>query len=226
MKPITKSVLAGVAGAGGAVAVDQYAVQSPPSQNVYYGTAIAALVGAVLMRKRPYAVGALSGIALGVAYRGYARSSEGGGSAPSAFMQNLFAEQAAIPRKVIGGVPLGRPSAGDKRVLSLKIAPYGAISFALAPNTVPNTSWLGNQDRGVPLQAPWPYGLDADRFAKPKPANAPSPSPMDVKQIQSAIESGSKTVTDIIDSFGGGGGGQQSVPYEAPAVSDADFYSY
>lgn len=87
-------------------------------------------------------------------------------------------EEAAKPRRVIGGSAIRRKSVGqasggkmaiDTRAFAPKIAPYGVGSFAMFPESAPDPSWAGNNQSGFPLQAPWPYGLDADRFALPKP---------------------------------------------------------
>lgn len=76
MKPIMKTLAAGAATAAGSHLGDQYFVESPPSEKVYYGIAIGAAVGAYVMRKKPVALGALAGLALGAAYSGYSRGAE------------------------------------------------------------------------------------------------------------------------------------------------------
>jgi len=166
VKPIAKSVLAGLAGAGGAVAVDQYVVQTPPSPNVYYGAAALALFGAYVMRKKPYAVGALGGLAVGAAYRGYMR----GAAAPPA------------PRPV--QAPTYAPS-------------------AYAP----------------PPAYPYPYPYQYPPQYQPPP---PSPS-MSYGDVQKYAQQGLDYGKQLAESFGGGT--PQSVPYEAPAMSDAEYYS-
>ena len=79
------------------------------------------------------------------------------------------------------GIPITRASlnaksggriALDKRAFSAKIAPYGVGSFAMFPASAPNPSWANDADHGLPLAAPWEYGLDADNFALPKSTTA------------------------------------------------------
>lgn len=87
----------------------------------------------------------------------------------------------AVPRKrmyiPIARMSLGASSGGrlavDKRAFT-KLAPYGVASFALAPDSAPGPSWRGDTNHGAPLLSPWPWGLDQDRFALPRPAGAPA----------------------------------------------------
>ena len=84
----------------------------------------------------------------------------------------------AAPRKGLTALPIRRRSVGiasggkiavDGRAFSPKIAPNGVGSFKLFPESVPpGADWMkGDDTRGQPLSAAWPYGLDADNFAKP-----------------------------------------------------------
>lgn len=89
------------------------------------------------------------------------------------------AARAAAPRKGMT-IPIARRSLGlasggriatDTRAFS-RLAPYGVASYAVAPESAPGPTWRGDNGHGSPLRAPWPYGLDGDRFALPPSAPA------------------------------------------------------
>ena len=150
MKPIAKSVLAGIAGAGGAVAVDQYVVQAPPSPNVYYGAAGLALVGAYLLRKKPYVVGALGGIALGAAYRGYMRG----------------AARAAMPR------PVQAPPPAPTSQYAYPFPPYQSPYPAGATSLPPPQPGIAPQQIQQYAEAGMGYGKQiAEMFGGATPAS-------------------------------------------------------
>lgn len=93
-----------------------------------------------------------------------------------AMMRGAYEKSVSAPR-VRMSFPITRASlnaksggrvAYDKRAFS-SLAPYGVGSFKMFPETAPDPSWTTDDDHGNPLSAPWPYGLDADNFAKPPP---------------------------------------------------------
>ena len=194
---LLKSAIAGAASAVGTHYADQAMNQTPYSPTAYYGVAAGGLVGAILLRnKSPIVAGLLLGIGAGSAYQGYTRTSTSGRSAAGLLssMQNLLSASSAVPRfPNTGTIPIHRKSdtarmnaqnaaAGlpggntryivDSRAFNPKIAPYGVISYALAPvSAQPGTDLAGSPNYGVPLRSAWPWGLDADNFANPPPAN-------------------------------------------------------
>lgn len=178
---ILKSAIAGAASAVGTHYADVAVNPTPHSPTVYYGVGAAGLLGAIWFRNSsPIAAGVLLGVGLGSAYQGYTRaSSTAGAPGLMSSLSALLAASDAIPRTSIGGIPITRRSVGansggkiaiDQRAFSPKIAPYGVVSYAIAPNTA-TQAWYTKEpyasSHGVPLTALWPYGLDADRFALP-----------------------------------------------------------
>lgn len=202
-----KSAIAGAASAVGTHYADQAMNPTPYSPTAYYGVAAGGLVGAIFLRnKSPVIAGLLLGIGAGSAYQGYTRTSASGGSAASgsasgllSSMQNLLSASSAVPRfPITGTIPIHRKSdtarmnaaAGtnqyivDSRAFNPKVAPYGVISYAMAKNASADPSLANSPNYGVPLKSKWPYGLDADNFAKP-PAKAqlPQGSPVDLQNL-------------------------------------------
>lgn len=233
MNSLVKSFAAGAASAVGTHYGDLAVNATPQTPTVYYGVALGAGLATVLLRKRPIVAGLLGGIAVGSAYQGYSRTSASGG-VPT-FVRNLLGEQAALPDNWKGAIPITRKSATDKlnaanaaaggpggnsryivdsRAFNMKIAPYGVSS------TDPSI--------GVPLKAPWPYGLDADRFAKAPPAAAPakqSPSPQQVIQQAQNQATG---IFDQIKQYTGLGDASSGPSYDTslPMGGADDTYDY
>lgn len=168
MKPIVKSLAAGAIGVIGASAADAYVVKTPPDPNVYYGAAAIAAIGAYVMRKKPVVVGALGGLALGAAYRGYVRG----------------AEKAAVPPPP-PRAPLPAPAYG----------PPPSYPYAYQPSSYP--------------QAP------AYQPAAPG-------SSISYADVQKYAQQGADIGKQLAETFGGST--PQSVPYEAPEMSDTEYY--
>lgn len=187
MNNTIKAVAAGAVAAVGTHYGDQYVHgdASPHKPIVYYGAAAVAAGAAFWLRKKhPVIAGALGGAAIGSVYQGYTRAqapAQGAALSTLAVPLNLGAENAAKPLIKIG-IPITRKSkTGDMRAFSSKIAPYG-----VSPD-------------GYPLRSAWPYGLDGDRFARPRPAQALPSAPSSDFNLGETIEQGKK----LFDQYGG-----------------------